>query len=538
MKKLFLLLLFVVITAVQAQQRPKLVVGIVVDQMKMEYLYRFSDDFLPNGFKRLMNNGYTFHNMHYNYMPTYTAPGHASIYTGTTPATHGIVSNEWFSRTLGTEMYCTDDASVKTIGDGTKDEGEMSPKNLLSTTITDELRLATNFKGKVIGMSLKDRGAILPAGHFANWAFWYSKTGAFISSTFYGEKLPDWVTQFNQEKRFMPYITKGWDLMKPATTYNESMADNNPYEGKLYNSAAPVFPYNLKEMYDKNDAGVVRVTPFGNNLLAEFAMKAIEKEELGKDDITDFLTISFSSPDYVGHILGPRSMELQDTYLRLDQTIAEFLAYLDKTVGKDNYLLFLTADHAGAENTTYLKDNKYNVNNVEPKEIRKNLKKYSMDTFGEDLVLNYSSFNLYFNKEIIKSKGLELAKVKQSFKDFLMTQEYVKRVYTEEEILASTGNDYYLNFIAKGYDATQNGDLIILDKPGYIEYGTTGTSHGTTYTYDTHVPLLFYGWHVKHGESFNKKAITQIAPTLSQMLKITFPNGTEANVLEEVLGGK
>jgi len=538
MKKMFLLLSFVIITGVQAQQRPKLVVGIVVDQMKMEYLYRFSDDFSANGFKRLMNNGYTFQNMHYNYLPTYTAPGHASIYTGTTPATHGIVSNEWFSRTLGKEMYCTDDASVKTIGDGTKDEGAMSPKNLQSTTITDELRLATNFKGKVIGMSLKDRGAILPAGHFANWAFWYSKTGAFISSTFYGEKLPDWVTQFNQEKRFMPYITKGWDLLKPAGTYNESMEDNNPYEGKLYNSAAPVFPYNLKDMYDKNDAGVIRVTPFGNNLLAEFAIRAIEKEELGKDDITDFLTVSFSSPDYVGHILGPRSMELQDTYLRLDQTIAEFLTYLDKKVGKDNYLLFLTADHAGAENSTYLKDNKYNINNVDPKEIRKNLKKYSMDTFGADLVLNYSSFNLFFNKEIIKTKGLELAKVKQSFKDFLMTQEYVKRVYTEEEILTSTGNDYYLNFIAKGYDATQNGDLIILDKPGYIEYGTTGTSHGTTYTYDTHVPLLFYGWHVKHGESFNKKVITQIAPTIAQKIKITFPNGTEANVLEEVLGEK
>lgn len=538
MKKLFLLLSFALITSTQAQQRPKLVVGIVVDQMKMEYLYRFSDDFSPNGFKRLMNNGYTFQNMHYNYMPTYTAPGHASIYTGTTPAIHGIVSNEWFSRTLGKEMYCTDDASVKTIGDGTKEEGAMSPKKLQSTTITDELRLATNFKAKVIGMSLKDRGAILPAGHFANWAFWYSKTGAFISSTFYGEKLPDWVTEFNQEKRYMPYITKGWDLLKPAATYNESMADNNPYEGKLYNSAAPVFPYNLKDMYDKNDAGVLRSTPYGNNLLADLAMKAIEKEELGKDDITDFLTVSFSSPDYVGHILGPRSMELQDTYLRLDQTIAEFLTYLDKTVGKDNYLLFLTADHAGAENTTYLKDNKYNVNNVDPKEIRMNLKKYSVDTFGEDLILNYSSFNLFFNKDVIKAKGLELAKVKQSFHDFLMTQEYVKRVYTEEEILAATGNDYYLNFIAKGYDATQNGDLIILDKPGYIEYGKTGTSHGTTYTYDTHVPLLFYGWHVKHGESFSKKAITQIAPTLSQMLKISFPNGTDANVLEEVLGEK
>ncbi|KIA94681.1 MULTISPECIES: alkaline phosphatase PafA [unclassified Flavobacterium] len=535
MKRLILFLAFVFVTQINAQERPKLVVGIVVDQMKMEYLYRFSDDFTPNGFKRLMNNGYTFQNMHYNYMPTYTAPGHASIYTGTTPATHGIVSNEWFSRKLGKQMYCTDDAGVVTVGDGTKEEGEMSPKNLLSTTITDELRMATNFEGKVIGVSLKDRGAILPAGHFANWAFWYSKTGSFISSTFYGDKLPDWVTQFNSEKHFLPYINKGWDLYKPVATYNESLPDNNPYEGKLYNSAAPVFPYNLKEMYDKNDAGVIRSTPFGNDLLAEFAKKAIEKEELGKDNITDFLTVSFSSTDYVGHLLGPRSMELQDTYLRLDQTIADFLAYLDKTVGKDNYLLFLTADHAGAENVNYLKDRKYNVNSISPKDIRKNLTDFSVKTFGQDLVLNYSSFNLFFNKEIIKNKKFDFVKVKQAFKDYLMAQDYVKRVYTEEDILNATGNDYYLNFIVKGYDVTQNGDLIVLDKPGYIEYMGTGTSHGTPYTYDTHVPAIFYGWHIKKGESYNKKTITQIAPTIAQKIKVTFPNGTEANVLEEVL---
>jgi len=538
MKKLFLFLALALVLNGQAQKRPKLVIGIVVDQMKMEYLYRFSDDFSPNGFKRLMNNGYTFQNMHYNYTPTYTGPGHASIYTGTTPSTHGIVGNEWFSRSTGKETYCTDDASVKTVGDGTPKEGEMSPKKLQSTTVTDELRLATNFKGKVISMSLKDRGAILPGGHFANWAFWYSKTGAFISSTFYGDKLPDWVTDFNQEKRFMTYIYKGWDLLKPVATYNESLADNNRYEGKLYNSVAPVFPYNLKDMFDKNDAGVLRSTPFGNNLLADFAKKAIEKEGLGKDDNTDFLAISFSSTDYVGHILGPRSMELQDTYLRLDQTIADFLIYLDKTVGKDNYLLFLTADHAGAENSNYLKDNKYVVNNIQPKEIKTALKKFSMDTFGEDLVLDYSNSNVFFNKEIMKTKGLELSKVKQAFKEFLMTQEQVKRVYSEEEIIASTGNDYYLNFISKGYDATQDGDLVLIDKPGFIEYGSTGTSHGTAYTYDTHVPLIFYGWHIKHGESFNKKEITQIAPTIAQKIKIQFPNGTEANVLEEVLGDK
>jgi predicted AlkP superfamily pyrophosphatase or phosphodiesterase len=538
MKKIFLFLAFITLSNSQAQQRPKLVVGIVVDQMKMEYLYRFSDDFSSNGFKRLINNGYTFQNMHFNFMPTYTGPGHAAIYTGTTPDTHGIVGNEWFSRTLGKEMYCTDDASVNTLGDGTKEEGEMSPKNLLTTTITDELRMGTNFKGKVIGMSLKDRGAILPAGHFANWAFWYSKTGSFISSSFYGNQLPDWVRKFNDEKHYIPYINNGWDLYRPKATYNESLEDNNPYEGKLYDSTAPVFPYDLKDMYGKNDAGVLRATPFGNNLLAEFAMKAIEKEELGKDEITDFLTVSFSSTDYVGHLLGPRSMELQDTYLRLDQTIADFLNYLDKTVGKDNYLLFLTADHGGAENVNYLKDHKYNVNSISLKDIRNNLKDFSMKTFGVDLVLNYSSFNLFFNKEIIKNKGLDLVKVKEAFKGYLMTQDHVKRVYSEEDILNSTGNDYFLNFIAKGYDVTQNGDLVILDKPGYIEYQGTGTSHGTTYSYDTHVPAIFYGWHIKKGESFNKKEITQIAPTISQKIKIAFPNGTKANVLEEVLDDK
>lgn len=426
MKRLALITFLLFALNLSAQERPKLVVGIVVDQMKMEYLYRFQSDFSEKGFKRLMKDGYTFHNMHYNYMPTYTAPGHASIYTGTTPAVHGIISNEWYNRSLGKDMYCTDDASVKTIGDGTKEEGAMSPKNLQTTTVTDELRLSTNFKGKVIGVSMKDRGSILPAGHFANWAFWYSKTGSFISSTFYGDKLPDWVTEFNAKKGYMDYINKGWDLLKPVSAYDESLPDDNPYEGKLYKVDKPVFPYDLKSMVEKNDAGVLRSTPFGNDYVADFAKVAIEKEMLGKDNVTDFLALSFSSTDYVGHILGPRSMELQDTYLRLDVTIADFLYYLDKTVGKGNYLVFLTADHAGAENAQFLKANKYSVTNIDYKEIPKNLKKFSTDTFGVDLVKNYGSFNLHFDKELIKSKGLDLTKVKQSFKEYLMKQDYVK----------------------------------------------------------------------------------------------------------------
>jgi len=533
MKKLIWMAAFIFTLNNQAQERPKLVVGIVVDQMKMEYLYRFESDFSENGFKRLMQNGYTFHNAHYNFMPTYTAPGHASVYTGTTPSMHGIVSNEWFHRTLKKEVYCTDDVSVSTLVPGTETEGKMSPKNLQSTTITDELKLSTNFKGKVIGISIKDRGAILPAGHFADWAFWYCKTGEFISSTYYGEKLPSWVEDFNKEKNYVAYAKKGWDLLKPIETYNESLPDDNPYEGKLYKKT-PFFPYNIKEMLDNNDAGVIRVSPYGNNLVVDLAERAIEKEALGKDAITDFLAISFSSTDYIGHTFGPRSIEIQDTYLRLDQTIADFLNHLDTTVGKNNYMVFLTADHGGAENVTYLKDNKYNVNNINYKNVESDLKEFSKVTFGEDLILKYDSFNVFFDRELIQSKAMDLIKVKQSFKDFLYTKEYVKRVYTEEEILASSPNDELLGFVSKGYDPTQNGELYFVYKPGYMEYSATGTTHGSPYTYDTHVPIIFYGWNIPKGSSHDKKVITQIAPTVSQLLKITLPNSTDSEVLTEL----
>ncbi|WP_348800295.1 alkaline phosphatase PafA [Flavobacterium adhaerens] len=540
MRKIILFLVSAFAIQSQAQQRPKLVVGIVVDQMRMEYLYRFSDDFSTKGFKRLMGDGFTYHNMNYNYVPTFTAPGHASIYTGTTPAVHGIIGNDWYVRSTGKNMYCTDDPGVKSLVAGAEKEGAMSPKNLLSTTITDELRMATNFTGKVIGVSIKDRGAILPAGHFANWAFWSTKSGEFISSSFYGDKLPDWVTQFNAEKNYMKYIDKGWSLLKSIDTYNESLPDNNPYEGSLAKGVAPVFPYDLKKIYKERGMEVLKTTPFGNDFLAELAMRAIEKEELGKDNITDFLTFSFSSTDYVGHTFGPRSIEIQDTYLRLDLTIATFLDYLDTTVGKDNYLVFLTADHAVAENAIYLKDRKLNVNNIPSKEISESLKKFSMDSFGVNLVLKYSNYNVFLDREVIKQKGLELAKVKQSFKDFLMEQVYVKRVYTQEDILMGSAHDYYLNFIFKGYDPKQSGDLVILEGTGYLEsYGyETGTTHGTPNSYDTNVPLLFYGWNVPKGESYKKENITEIAPTLSKMLSITFPNGTECEVLEDVLQKK
>jgi predicted AlkP superfamily pyrophosphatase or phosphodiesterase len=534
MKKAVSLVMFLSLM-LQAQEKPKLVVGIVVDQMKMEYLYRFENDFSEKGFKRLMKDGYTFHNMHYNFMPTYTAPGHASIYTGTTPAMHGIVSNEWYHRTLKKEVYCTDDDSASTLVKGTEKEGKMSPKNLQTTTITDELELSTNFKSKVIGISIKDRGAILPAGHFADWAFWYTKTGAFITSDFYGKALPKWVTDFNAQKKFQEYANKGWDLFKPLATYDESLPDDNPYEGTLYKKQ-PFFPYNLKEMVEKNDPGVLRISPYGNNLVADFALKAIEEEQMGQDGITDFLAVSFSSTDYIGHTFGPRAIETQDVYLRLDALLADFLDALDAKVGKGNYLVFLTADHAGAENVTYLKqDKKYAVDNLNTKNVKADLEAFSTTTFGVNLLEAYDSFNVFLDKAKISEKGLNLNQVKNSFKAYLYSKPYVKRVYTEEDILSSSTNDDLVQFVAKGYDPTQNGDLYFVYKPGFVEYSGTGTTHGSPYSYDTHVPCIFYGWNIQKGETHAKKAITQIAPTVSQLLKITMPNGTQSEVLLEVL---
>ncbi|MEB3799867.1 alkaline phosphatase family protein [Flavobacterium columnare] len=542
MKNFFKVYFSVLSLAVSAQtpkinaevKRPKLVVGIVVDQMKMEYLNRFYSDFSENGFKRLLRDGFTYHNMHYNYMPTFTGPGHASIYTGTTPAIHGIVGNEWFNKATGKNLYCTDDTDVSTVGNGTEQEGKMSPKILQASTITDELKLSTNFKGKVIGVSVKDRGAILPAGHFADWAFWFSKTGNFISSTFYGKSLPSWVTQFNNEKNYEKYVNQNWDLLKDKTAYNESLPDDNPYEGKL-NKKQAFFPYSLSELTKPGDVGILRTTPFGNNFLADFAQKTIENEQLGKDEDTDFLTVSFSATDYIGHMYGPRSIELQDTYLRLDQTLASFLQYLDLNVGKDNYLLFLTADHAGAENVMHLKDNRYDVEDTNEKNIEHAIAEFTKTQFGENLLVLYDSFNVFLDKAKIKEKGLELSKVKNAVKEFLYTQKHVKRVYDENEIIAGSVADNYLNFVSKGYDPVQNGELIIVDKPAYMQYQTTGTSHGSPYSYDTHVPCLFYGWGIKKGENFDKKDITQIAPTLALKLKTTLPNSTDAIPLIEIL---
>lgn len=537
--KSFNTLIFILLFSLGFSQneKPKLVVGIVVDQMRTDYLYRYYDDYGNDGFKRLMQQGFVFKNTHFDYKPTYTAPGHSSIYTGTTPAIHGIVGNTWYHRGEKESVYCTTDMSMKSVGIDAEDKaGRMSPYRLQSTTITDELKLETNFRGKVIGISIKDRGAILPAGHFADAAYWMNDDGKFISSSFYFDTLPQWVTNYNSQKNAEKYIQQGWNLLRPASAYDESTADNTPYERIFDPKEAPVFPYDLQAIADIQGSNeIIKTTPYGNNMVAELSMKAIENEDLGKDAFTDFLAISFSSTDYIGHSFGPRSMEIQDTYLRLDETLAELFTYLDKQVGKGNYLLFLTADHAAAENPKYLYDRKYYVKSLNRKENGKLIEKIVTDKYGEGIFNNYSNQNIFLHDDIIAEKGLNYNEIIQEIQQKLIQEPFVLRVYSRDEILKGNPNDYHLSMIAKGFDPKQNGDLVILLDPQYMEYYETGTTHGSTYMYDTHVPNIWYGWHVPQGETAERYDITTIAPTLSQMLNIPIPNGSKGEVLEEML---
>ena len=306
-------------------ERPKLVVGIVVDQMRYDYISRFWNGYSEGGFKRLVKEGFNFKNNHYNYAPTSTGPGHASVYTGTTPASHGIIGNDWYDKEIGASVYCAADNTYASVGTSSA-AGQMSPKQLLTTTISDQLKLHTQSRSKVIAIALKDRGAVLPGGHTADAAYWFhgKEEGSWISSTFYMEALPSWVTQFNS--KVPQQYKKPWDLLRSEKAYTQSGSDKNNYEGAYRGETAAVFPHDLVSLWEANGAyDILKATAYGNSLTADFALAALKGENLGMGVDTDFLAVSFSSTDYVGHQFGVNSREIEDTYYRLDLDLERLL---------------------------------------------------------------------------------------------------------------------------------------------------------------------------------------------------------------------
>ncbi|MFD2101690.1 alkaline phosphatase PafA [Flagellimonas iocasae] len=524
-------------TPIEIAQSPKLVVGIVVDQMRYDYLTRFWNHYGEGGFKRLVNDGFNCKNNHFNYAPTSTGPGHTSVYAGTTPATHGIIGNNWYDKETGEEVYCAGDDSYQSVGT-TSDAGKMSPHRMLTTTITDQLRLHTQQRGKVIAVSLKDRGAVLPGGHSANAAYWFEgeNTGNWITSSYYMDALPQWVNDFNTSDKAESY-KKPWTTLKPINTYVESGLDANTYEGLLKGETTTAFPHDLPSLWDANGQfELLRKTPFGNSILADFALAALEGEDLGADTITDFLAISFSSTDYVGHFFGVNSKEVQDTYIRLDQDLARIFAALDEKVGDGEYTVFLTADHAAINVPAYLADQKIPAGYLDIAGMQEEFNEFLQYKYGTtDVVKNISNNQIFLDHKILTNLDIDLDDAEEDIAKELLTYEAVNQVYTGHQMWANDYSEGIPYILQNGYNQKRSGDILFVQRPGFIfSSGRTGSTHGSPMIYDTHAPLLFYGKGIKQGSTVNRTEIPDIAPTLAVLLGIAFPNGTTGKPIGEV----
>jgi predicted AlkP superfamily pyrophosphatase or phosphodiesterase len=517
--------------------KPKLVVGIIVDQMRYDYLYKYYNKYSENGFKKLLAQGFNCKNTNYNYVPTYTGPGHAAVYTGTTPAVNGIVSNIWYVRQTGKNIYVTDDDTAHTVGSNSAAVGKMSPRNMLTYTVSDELRLYSNMRSRVISVALKDRSAILPGGFLSNGSYWFdSGSGNFVTSTFYMNELPQWVKDFNALQLPKKYLSQPWNTLLPIAQYTESAPDDNPYEGLMKGETNPVFPHNLPSMFTATDYDVLRWTPFGNSITKDLALAAMKGENLGKGNFTDFLCISFSSTDYVGHTSGPQSIELEDTYLRLDADIAELLTYLEKTYGKDGFLLFLTADHAAQYVPAQLMDLKIPAGYYSDAMFSDSLKNYAKKKFGDTAFISaVINEQVYLNHSLLRQKNISLKEMEDDVAQYVLHFNGVANAYTAFQLNGDRLQSRSAQLIQNGFCIKRSGDVAILFEPSWMEWQHTGTTHGSSYPYDTHVPLLWYGWKIKPGSTADAIDITDVAPTVSSLLNIMFPDGCTGKPIAEIV---
>ncbi len=552
MKHLFLVLCAVLVSGViSAQtgdskntndQQPlhtssKLVVGIVVDQMRYDYLTRFWNRFGDEGFKKMIDGGFNFKNNHFNYIPTYTGPGHASVFTGAAPQTHGIIGNNWYDKFNEESVYCAGDPEADPVGTASA-AGKMSPHRMLTTSIADENRLHTQMKGKTIGVGMKDRGAVLPAGHTANGAYWFhgEDEGKWITSSYYASQLPQWVQEFNNSGQTESYF-RTWEPLYDIETYVESGDDENQFEGGFRGKETATFPYDLDELKEANKGyDIIKNTPFGNSLTTDFAIAAIEGEELGQDDVTDFLTLSYSSTDYIGHNFGVNAKEIQDTYLRLDNDLARLLTALDEKVGEGNYTLFLTSDHGGVHVPSYLQSVKIPSGYFDHQNFVRSLEEFVDEKFGlDDLILNVSNNQIFFNQDTLLVEDLNPQDLERAVAQFCLQFERINMVYTRSQLEGATFSGGIAELLDNGYHQKRSGDVLLVLEPSVIVYSRTGSTHGSGQNYDTHAPLIFYGNGIKKGSSTERTEITDIAPTLSVLLGIPFPNGSTGKPLGVVM---
>ena len=518
--------------------RPKLAIGIVVDQMRMEYIYRFSSGFGKNGFNRLINEGFVCYNTQINYVPTVTGPGHASIYSGTTPKYHGIAGNEWYDRNIHKTIYCASDSLAETVGNDVTSKGSYSARNILVPNLGDALKLSTAKHGLVYAISMKDRASAFPAGHAADGAFWFDKkTGNFVSSTYYMKSLPEWLTKFNKPRKAESYLDSTW---KPiAKSYPYSFPENEYLKYTHSKGLDSLSQMTLRQTLKKgeNAYNPIYSSPFGNKLLTDLAIATIQSTGIGKVDYPDLLAISYSSPDVVGHTYGPQSIELNDTYIRLDRELARLFEALDANVGKGNYVIFLTADHGMTDIPGLLAENKIPGGYFSAEKILNETKSMLNNQYGENKwIERFVDGQIYLNHTLIEEKKLDLNEIQNRIAAFIRTKEGISDVFTANQITSYDFTTEIGGRVQKGFHNIRSGDVWIIALPGWMdENDGSAATHGSAFMSDTNIPLIWYGGNIPTGHSYQRYNITDIAPTVSALLHIIYPAAAIGNPIPEVL---
>lgn len=531
----FALLSLIGCSALQAQEPawmepPRLVVGIVVDQMRVDHIYRYWGNFGEGGFKRLVHEGAFQRDAHYDYMPTFTAPGHASVYTGTTPARHGIVANYPWRRELQHSWYIANDTTVAPVGTADPN-ARRSPAQLLASTLADELELRTGGRSRTVGVALKDRAAIMPIGRTGDAAYWYigGTEGKFVTSTWYRQELPGWLADFNARQLPHAYLDRTWDLALPRERYFGPLPDDNPYEEPIAPGARPVLPVNLAHLRQAGqDLGLLNFTPWGNTVTTDLAIAAIQGDSLGADPITDLLALSYSSTDELAHLVGQRAIELEDMYIRLDRELARLLSFLDEQVGAGEYTLFHTSDHGGADVPAYLRDLKGSAGYTSMAGLRAWLEEHGLGAHLQAV----RQGQVFLQQDAPPGTASAIAQA-------LATHPAIACALTGHELQGMHELHGIAWRMARGYMPARCGDVLFALQPGYFEeeYANQGrgTTHGSPWNYDSHVPVLLFGKGVRPGEVLRRTSITDIAPTISAIVGMALPNAACGSVVPEVV---
>ena len=522
-------------------EKPRLVIGIVVEQLRYDQIEKFRSRLSENGIRRLLNEGTYFQNASFQYMLTQSAPGYATISTGTEPSLHGITSDNWYLPLKNELIYCTKDLSVNPVG-GSFEAGLHSPVNLQASTFSDELKMATNRKARVYSVGMRESSSILSAGHGADGVFWYdNSSGTWMTSTYYTDNLPAWVTDFNALDLSTSFLNNPWSPLRTAEDYSDCLPDSNIYESGF--TGRNYFPYDLKKLSAKGtnnarrDFSLLRETPFGNSFTTDFAIRLIEKEKLGKDDVTDYLSICYSSTDYIGHRFGPSSVEMGDAIYRLDRDIADLLTFLNDSLGKKNILIYFTSAHGISEIPTVLEKNRIPSGYFKQNQALQLLRSYLNAVYGEgDWVKGYSEKQIFLNRTLIEDARIQIEEIQKKVSRFLVQFSGVASAYPFSAFEANDFGNGNLKRIINSFSPQRSGDVIVTLNPGWVEKEEGYvTNHNSPYEYDSHVPLIWYGWVVNRSTVSRKVNMTDISVTLSTLCKVPFPNASVGEPLFELL---